>query len=111
MQGDWIKEYCVAITVCDDQGTIIEMNAKAQQSFAKYGGAKLLGKNLADCHNPASQEIIKEMIEHHRTNAYTIESNGSKKLIFQAPRIIDGKYQGIVELSLDLPAEMPHHKR
>jgi hypothetical protein len=42
---------------------------------------------------------------------YTIEKNGVRKLIFQAPWFQDGKYAGLVELALEIPAEMPHFVR
>jgi hypothetical protein len=44
-------------------------------------------------------------------NVYTIEKNGVKKLIFQSPWYKDGKYAGLVELSLEIPFELPHFVR
>jgi len=34
-----------------------------------------------------------------------------KKLIYQGPWFQDGKYGGLVELSLEIPMEMPHFVR
>jgi hypothetical protein len=34
-----------------------------------------------------------------------------KKLIYQSPIFEDGEYKGIVELSLEIPFDMPHFKR
>lgn len=42
---------------------------------------------------------------------YTIEKQGQKTLIYQAPWHQDGRYRGFIELSLELPAEMPHFVR
>jgi len=44
-------------------------------------------------------------------NIYTIEKNGVKKLIYQSPWYQNGKYAGFVELSLEIPFEMPHFIR
>jgi transcriptional regulator with PAS, ATPase and Fis domain len=111
MHEDWIKEFKGAITVCDEKGVIIEMNEKAKQEFFQFGGEKLLGQNLLDCHNPTSQQILKDLLAHPKMNVYTIEKKGIKKIIYQAPRFIDGKHQGIVELSLELPPTVPHKIR
>jgi hypothetical protein len=46
-----------------------------------------------------------------RTNVYTIQKNGKKKLIYQAPWFRDGAYAGFVELSLEIPEAMPHFNR
>src|SRR4030043_2222292 len=45
----WVQEFAAAITVSDAQGKIIEMNAKAAQTFAKDGGTKLTGTKVRDC--------------------------------------------------------------
>ena len=44
----------------------------------------ILGKNLFDCHNPQSQAKIRELLETGGVNAYTIEKNGVKKMIYQS---------------------------
>jgi hypothetical protein len=38
----WIEEFPGAITVCDPQGIILEMNARAAESFQKDGGKELI---------------------------------------------------------------------
>ena len=46
------------------------------------------------------------------TNAYTIEKKGIRKMIYQtAWRREDGTVGGIIELSMPIPAEMPHYVR
>ncbi len=47
----------------------------------------------------------------HEKNVYTIEKKGKKKLIYQAPWFLDGAFGGLVELSLEIPFEMPHFIR
>ena len=46
-----------------------------------------------------------------KPNVYTIEKNGIKKLIYQSPWFENGEMKGLVELSLEIPFEMPHFIR
>jgi transcriptional regulator with PAS, ATPase and Fis domain len=109
--SDWKKELNVAITVCDQNGDIIEMNEKSQHTFQKYGGASLVGKSLFTCHSEKSVAIIKALMNDNRTNIYTIEKEGKKKLIYQCPWYENGEVMGLVELSMEIPFEMPHFVR
>ncbi len=111
MAHEWISEFPAAVTVCDAQGIILEMNERARHTFADEGGAALVGTNLLDCHNPTSQHKLKEMLTSHATNVYTIEKNGQHKLIYQSPWFEQGVFMGLVEISLPLPTEMPHFVR
>ena len=43
-----------AVVICDLEHTIIYMNPAAIASYAKHGGAALLGKSVLTCHNPQS---------------------------------------------------------
>jgi hypothetical protein len=38
-----------------------------------------------DCHNENSRRIIREIMETHKKNVYSIEKRGRKKLICQTP--------------------------
>ena len=108
---EWIKEFPAAITVCDTEGIIIEMNDKAAATFANSGGKKLIGTSLYDCHQPRSNEMIRKMLASGEAHTYTIEKAGQKKLIHQQPFFIEGKVAGIVEMSIILPDDMPHYVR
>ncbi|HQQ68290.1 MAG TPA: PAS domain-containing protein [Candidatus Cloacimonadota bacterium] len=108
---EWIKELPVAITVCDLNGIVLEMNDKAAATFSDKGGKKLIGTSIFDCHQPRSIEIIKQMLETGNPHTYTIEKAGQKKLIHQQPWYQDGVMAGLVEFSIVLPAEMPHYVR
>ncbi|MFZ5645677.1 MAG: PAS domain-containing protein [Bacillota bacterium] len=109
--GEWIKDFPGAVTVCDTGGKIIEMNEKACKMFEKDGGAQLIGKNVFDCHPERAREILKGIMESKSLNCYTIEKNGVKKLIYQSPWYKEGKFMGLVELGLEIPDEIPHFKR
>ena len=45
---EWAESIHCAVTVCDAEGTITYMNAKARETYKKRGN--LIGKNLFDCH-------------------------------------------------------------
>jgi peptide deformylase len=108
---DYLKEFDAAVTVCDRQGTVLYMNERSVQQFAGDGGRSLLGKNLLECHPEPARSLLKEMLETGKRHVYTSEKNGKKKLICQAPWIAENKFQGIIEIGLDLPSGMPHHVR
>jgi transcriptional regulator with PAS, ATPase and Fis domain len=111
MSYDWIKELPSAVTVCDINGIILEMNDKAADTFRDNGGRELIGKNLFDCHSPSSVEKIRQLISAGLSNTYTIEKNGIKKLIYQSPWYKNGELKGLVEISIILPSEMSHFIR
>ena len=108
---DWIETLDGAVIVAGTEGNIIYLNEKATANFEKYGGKKLIGVNLRDCHNEESNQKITEMMLTHEKNIYTIEKKGRKKLIYQAPWYKDGVFAGLVELSLEIPFDMPHFIR
>jgi len=107
----WTREFPGAVTVCDRQGVILEMNDKSATTFEADGGRGLVGKNLLACHPEPSRTKMAELLARPRVNAYTIEKHGVRKLIYQAPWFRDGVAQGLVELSLEIPADMPHFVR
>jgi hypothetical protein len=107
----WVNEFPGAITVCDANGIITEMNIKAGEVFKKDGGLQLIGSNALDCHPEPSRTQFKKMLENPAPNVYTIEKGGKKKLIYQTPVYEDGIYAGFIELSLEIPQEMPHFNR
>ena len=110
-EGAWVKELKAAITVCDREGVALEMNDRAAETFASDGGRALVGKSILDCHPERARALFEELLRTGGTNVYTIEKNGVKKLIYQAPWYEGGEYRGIVELSLPIPFEVPHFVR
>ena len=107
----WVKEFPGAITVCDADGIILELNDKAARTFEKDGGASLVGRNILDCHPEPARGKTERLLAAREKNVYTIEKNGIKKLIFQSPWYKDGQYSGFVEISLEIPFELPHFVR
>jgi PAS domain-containing protein len=50
------------IVLCNKEHEIIYMNPSAIDRYKKRGGAALLGSNLLDCHNAASNELIRQVV-------------------------------------------------
>ncbi len=107
----WLNGIDVAITVCDREGTILHMNEQAARTFAADGGKNLVGKKLWDCHPEAANEKIRRLMATGKSNSYTIEKNGAKKLIHQAPWSRNGEIGGLVEFSFVIPGSLPHFVR
>ncbi|PKN92139.1 MAG: diguanylate cyclase [Chloroflexi bacterium HGW-Chloroflexi-6] len=108
---NWLKEFPAAVTVCDKEGILLEMNDKAAKTFESDGGYALIGKNMLDCHPGLSRQKTERLLAAREKNVYTIEKKGVKKLIYQSPWFEDGQYAGFVEISLEIPFEMPHFMR
>jgi transcriptional regulator with PAS, ATPase and Fis domain len=110
-QHGWTEEFPGGVTVCDAVGTIIEMNDRSVEIFEEDGGRALLGKNVFDCHPEPARSQLVNMVERRQRNVYTIEKKGVKKLIYQSPWYQNGAYAGFIELSLEIPFELPHFVR
>jgi hypothetical protein len=111
VEGAWVREIGLAVTVCDRQGVIVEMNERSCATFENDGGRELIGTNLLECHPEPSRSRVARMLETPQTNAYTIEKDGIRKLIYQAPWFVEGEFRGLVELSMVIPEELPHFVR
>jgi transcriptional regulator with PAS, ATPase and Fis domain len=111
MQFEWADQFNAAITVCDTAGIILYMNEQAASVFMKDGGKNMVGKNLLDCHPEAAASKLLALLENQQNNTYTIEKNGIRKMIYQAPWYIEGTFAGLVEISFRLPQEVPHFVR
>ena len=95
-----------AITVCDLDGVVLYQN---KRSVEVNGNVR--GKSMMPCHSARSREIINRLISNGENNAYTIEKRGLRKLIYQTPWYESGEVAGLVEFSLEIPAEIPHYVR
>ena len=106
---DFYKGLNLAITVCDKDGNVLYQN---DSSLDVNGDART--KNLVDCHNARSWEIIRHLIDDDTTNVYTISKKGKKKLIYQTPWYEDDEKKvvgGLIEFSIIIPEDMPHYDR
>ena len=110
-QANWFNEFPGAVTICDPDGVILDMNERSAQAFAADGGRDLIGTNMLDCHPEPARSKVAELLRIQQKNVYTIEKRGVNKLIYQTPWFENGEYGGFIELSLEIPAEMPHFIR
>ena len=106
---DFARDINCAVTVCDNEEIILYMNERAIATYSKHGN--LIGKCLFDCHNERSMGIIRHMLESGEANAYTITKQGQRKMIYQTPWRREGRVCGLIEISMVIPAEMPHYDR
>jgi PAS domain-containing protein len=107
----WVNEFPGIITVCDANGTIIDLNDASVRQFAEEGGAKLIGSCIFDCHPEPARSKFKELMKSRRQNIYTIQKDGRRKLIFQTPWYRKGEFAGFLDMTLEIPWEMPHYNR
>ena len=107
----WARELSAAITVCDREGRILDMNDKAARTFEKDGPRELIGQNVLDCHPEPARTKLRGLLASGTPNCHTIEKKGARKLIFQTPWYEHGEYRGFVELSLAIPEKLAHFAR
>jgi hypothetical protein len=111
MKRDYFEGADVAVTVCAKDGTIRDMNGKSRKTFLKPGMEEIIGHNVLDCHPEPARSLLADMLENPRTNVYTVEKEGVKKLIFQCPWYDGDEYAGFMELSMVLPEVIPNRVR
>lgn len=91
------------IVLCDLNNIIVYMNSAAVANYRKYGGEQLLGKNLLDCHNPHSIEMIKKVVDWFGKSAdnnivYTFKNEKDNKDVYMiALRDENGELIGYYE--------------
>ena len=108
---DWTDELPVAVTVTAADGTILSLNHRAAESFADDGGVALIGKSVFDCHPEPARTKTVELYAAQVPNHYTISKNGQKRIIHQLPWYRAGVFAGLVEISIPIADELPHHDR
>jgi|WetSurSiteA1Bulk_404760.scaffolds.fasta_scaffold119402_2 hypothetical protein len=107
----WVKEFPGALTVCDKDGIIVDLNDAAARDFATRGGYELIGRQILECHPEPCRTKFAALFKSRRQNIYTIQKDGRRKLIVQAPWSLDGEFAGYLEMDLDIPWDMPHFNR
>ena len=110
-RAEWLERMPCSVIVCDKKYTILYLNEKAAHDHAEDGGSALVGKDLMDCHPPEAQEKLREVMASGRPNVYTTERKGKRKLVYQCQWKKNGRVAGLVQLVIELPPNMPNHKR
>ena len=108
---NWTDEFLGAITVCDRDGIVVYMNDRSKEQFSKSGNGNLMGKSLVECHPEPARSLLMKMLAEPMPNSYTIEKRGIRKMIHQTPWMENGEFKGVVEISFEIPMEMPHFVR
>ncbi|MDP2336684.1 MAG: PAS domain-containing protein [Bacteroidota bacterium] len=108
---NWTNEFLGSVTVCDCEGIVVYMNERSKEQFAKNDDGDLVGKSLIDCHPEPARTLLKKMLAEPVPNSYTIEKKGIHKMIHQTPWMENGEFRGVVEISFEIPMDMPHHVR
>lgn len=107
MNFDYFKEFDSAVTICDKNAIIVYMNEKSKTTFPNTK----TGEHLFKCHSEKSIDKINFILSGKTANTYSIEKNGIKKLIHQAPWFENGEIAGLIEISILLPQDLTHHNR
>ncbi len=107
----WVEELPAAITVTGADGTILEMNARSRETFAKDGGGALVGRSVFDCHPEPARTKTRRLYEDRRPNHSPIRKNGVRKIVHQLPWYRDGVFAGVVEIVFPIPDDLPHFDR
>lgn len=107
----WVKEFPGPITVCDKDGTIVGLNDAAVRGFADRGGAGLIGSCAFDCHPEPARSKFRALMDSRRQNIYTIQKEGRRKLVFQTPWYREGEFAGYLDMTIEIPWDMPHFNR
>ncbi len=91
-----------SVVICDTDHKIIYMNQAAVKSYEKYGGADLIGRSIMDCHNPKSQEKMKQVVnwfledESHNI-VYTFHNEKQNKDVYMVALREEGRLIGYYE--------------
>jgi PAS domain-containing protein len=107
----WSETLPASVTVTDAEGTILEMNDRARETFAADGGGALVGRSVFDCHPEPARTKTVDLYAARRANHYTIRKDGQRKIIHQMPWFRDGGFAGFVEISIPIPDELPEFDR
>jgi len=57
-----LEQDTAPVVICNLDHTIIYMNPVAAIRYGKRGGYELVGRNLLECHNPSSGEMINKVV-------------------------------------------------
>lgn len=98
-----VDEDRCAVVICNMMHEIVYMNPMAKERYVKWGGEKLVGKSLLDCHNNDSCRKIKNVIawflesrDHNRIFTFHNEKE-NKDVYMVALRDEDGGLIGYYE--------------
>lgn len=91
-----------AVVICNLEHEIIYMNPAAVMHYEKWGGEKLIGQSLLDCHNAESTEKIKQVVEWFAASVehnlvYTFHNEKQNKDVYMVALRDGGRLIGYYE--------------
>ena len=91
-----------AIVICNLEHEIIYMNTAAVNNYSKWGGNKLLGRSLLDCHNEESRKKIFQVVDWFASDeehniVYTFYNEKQNKDVYMVALRDGGKLIGYYE--------------
>lgn len=91
-----------AIVICNLEHEIIYMNTAAVNNYSKWGGDKLIGRNLLDCHNEESRKKIFQVVDWFASDeehniVYTFYNEKQNKDVYMVALRDEGKLIGYYE--------------
>jgi len=93
-----------AVTIADQDFQIRFMNDRAVAFYAEGGGAKLIGRNLLDCHRDEHKRVIRAAYARYRAGDFTPtryharKEGGALESVVHIPLVVGGEFRGIAEL-------------
>ena len=91
-----------AVVICNLEHEIIYMNPAAVVNYEKWGGDKLIGRSLMECHNQVSRDRIREVVDWFMADAshnlvYTAHNEKQNKDIYMVALREEGRLIGYYE--------------
>lgn len=91
-----------AIVICNLEHEIIYMNTAAVNNYSKWGGDKLIGRSLLDCHNEESRKKIFQVVDWFASDeehniVYTFYNEKQNKDVYMVALRDEGKLIGYYE--------------
>ena len=91
-----------AVVICNLKHEMIYMNPAAVKNYAKWGGDKLIGSSLLDCHSPESGSKIRQVIDWFAADeshnmVYTFHNDKQNKDVYMVALREEGKLIGYYE--------------
>ena len=91
-----------AVVICDLEHEIIYMNPAAVLNYEKWGGDKLIGRSLMECHSQESREKIQQVVDWFAADekhniVYTHHNEKQNKDVYMVALREEGKLIGYYE--------------
>lgn len=91
-----------AVVICNTDHKIVSMNPAAIEAYSKRGGEKLIGQSIMDCHNEASREKMRRVVEWFAESpennmVYTFYNEKQNKDVYMVALRSQGKLIGYYE--------------